>query len=89
MCHLVWEGEFTHPTELQSLVFTLIFKVSARICVSSTLFRNLSHNVFFKYRSAHINKMFMLCLLENSVYVFFKYQSAHINKMFMLCLLEN
>jgi hypothetical protein len=43
-------------------VLTLIFKVSARTGASSTLFWNLSCNVFFKYRSAHI-KMFMLCLL--------------------------
>jgi hypothetical protein len=40
------------PIELQHVVF----------------FRSLSYNVFFRCQSAHINEMFMLCLLENWVY---------------------
>jgi hypothetical protein len=44
------------PTELQYLLLTLIFKASARTCVSSAFFQNLSCNEFFKYRSVHINE---------------------------------
>jgi hypothetical protein len=55
------------PTEMLYSVLTVVLKVSARTCVSSTLFGNLSCNVFFMYRSAHINEMFMLCVLQNIV----------------------
>jgi hypothetical protein len=38
---------------------------TARIRVASTLFRNLGFNGNFKYRSASINEILLLCLLQN------------------------
>jgi len=49
------------PTELQYLVFTLIFQVSARTLYNSTVLRNFSYHIFF-------SEIFMLCLLQNWVY---------------------
>jgi hypothetical protein len=53
------------PTELQDSMLTLIFEVPASIRESSTLFRNLSWNIFLKYRLSHINDVFMLYLLQH------------------------
>jgi hypothetical protein len=60
-----WNLLVNSPKELQYLVVTLTIKVSARTPANLTLFQNLSCNVFLKYLSAHINKMLMLCLLQN------------------------
>jgi hypothetical protein len=48
------------PTELQYLILTLVFTVSAKTRARSALFRNLSFYAFLKYLPAHINEMFIL-----------------------------
>jgi len=53
------------PAEFQCLALTLVFTTCSRTRASSILLWNLSCYVFFKYRSAHIDQMFMLCLLQN------------------------
>jgi hypothetical protein len=54
----------SNPTELQYSELTLIYTVSARTHVSSTLLRNTSCNALLEHRSTYIHEMFMLCLLQ-------------------------
>lgn len=51
-----WSTIFSAETNIQS------------IHVNLTLFENLSCNTFLKRESVYINKMFMLCLLQNWEY---------------------
>jgi hypothetical protein len=76
------------PTGLQYSVFTLIFKVYARTCARLILFQNSSY-VFFKYQWAHINEMFMLCLLQNWVYGCGSFMLTVIDvKVFPVCIVD-